>query len=59
MAERLDIYKCEICENIIEVFHGGKGELVCCRQPMKNTTDAAVEKHTPVVERSDNTVKVK
>jgi superoxide reductase len=30
MAKRLEVYKCEVCGNIIEVLHGGKGELVCC-----------------------------
>jgi desulfoferrodoxin-like iron-binding protein len=28
MAEKLEIYKCEVCGNIVEVLHGGKGELV-------------------------------
>jgi len=63
MAERLEIYKCEVCGNIVEVLHGGAGELVCCGQPMKlfkeNTTDAAKEKHVPVVEKSGDTVTVK
>ena len=63
MAERLEIYKCDVCGNIVEVLHGGAGELVCCGQPMKlfkeNTTDAAKEKHVPVVEKKGDTVKVK
>ena len=63
MAERLEIYKCEVCNNIIEVLHGGKGELVCCKQPMKllkeNTVDAAKEKHVPVIEKTDKGFKVK
>ena len=63
MAERLEIYKCEVCGNIVEVMHGGAGELVCCGQPMtlfkENTTDAAKEKHVPVVEKSGDTVTVK
>ena len=29
MAQQYEIYKCEICGNIVEVLHGGKGELVC------------------------------
>ena len=56
MAEKLEIYKCESCGNIVEVVHGGDGELVCCGQPMKlfkeNTVDAAKEKHVPVVEKT-------
>lgn len=63
MAKRLEIYKCEICGNIVEVLHGGEGELVCCNEPMKlyeeNTVDAAKEKHVPVVEKVDGGFKVK
>ena len=56
MAERLEIYKCELCGNIVEVLHGAGGELVCCGEAMtlykENTTDAAKEKHVPVVEKT-------
>ena len=63
MTERLQIYKCEVCGNIVEVLHEGVGELVCCGQPMKllvaNTVDAAKEKHVPVIEKTANGVQVK
>jgi len=63
MAEKLQIYKCEVCGNIVEMLHGGKGELVCCNEPMKlyreNTVDAAVEKHIPVVNADDKGMNVK
>lgn len=63
MAEKLQIYKCELCGNIVEVLHGGAGELVCCGKPMKllaeNTTDAATEKHVPVIEKTAGGVNVK
>ena len=63
MTARKEIYKCETCGNIVEVLHEGKGELVCCGMPMtlrkENTTDAAVEKHVPVVEKTDRGFKVK
>ena len=64
MAAKLEVYKCMLCGNIVEVLHGGDGELVCCGEPMKklteNTTDAAKEKHVPVIEKIDGgyTVKV-
>ena len=64
MAAKLEIYKCDTCGNMVEVIHGGAGELVCCGQPMKlfkeNTVDAAKEKHVPVVEKTAEgfTVKV-
>ncbi len=63
MAERLQVYKCGVCGNIVEVLHGGVGELVCCKRPMKlmteNTEDAAKEKHVPVIEKDGNKVTVK
>jgi superoxide reductase len=63
MAKRLEIYKCGVCGNIIEVLHAGKGNLVCCGKPMnllvENTVDAAKEKHVPVIEKIDGGVKVK
>lgn len=63
MAEQLQIYKCGVCGNIVEVLHGGVGELVCCGEPMKlyeeNAVDAAVEKHVPVKEATDHGLKVK
>ena len=63
MAERLEVYKCELCGTMVEVLHGGGGELVCCGEAMvllkENTVDAAKEKHVPVVEKVDGGVKVK
>jgi superoxide reductase len=62
-AEKLQVYKCEKCGNIVEVIHGGNGTLVCCGKPMvlfvENTVDAAKEKHVPVVEKADGGLKVK
>ena len=56
MTERMQIYKCEVCGNIVEVVHSGKGKLECCKQPMvlfeANTVDAALEKHVPVIEKT-------
>jgi superoxide reductase len=63
MAAKLELYKCGLCGNIVMVMHGGDGELVCCGQPMKkmveNTTDAAKEKHVPVIEKIQGGFKVK
>jgi superoxide reductase len=62
MSERLEVYKCEVCGNIVEVVHNGKGTLVCCGQNMvlqrENTVDASVEKHVPVVETAAGGIKV-
>ena len=62
MTERLQVYKCEICGNIVEVLTAGAGELVCCGEPMalleEQSADAATEKHVPVVEKIDAGFKV-
>jgi superoxide reductase len=63
MAKKLEIYKCMVCGNIVEVLHGGDGELVCCGQPMENlaekTADQGKEKHVPVIEKISGGYKVK
>ena len=63
MAERFNIYKCDLCGNIVEVLHGGKGDLVCCGQSMRmvreNTVDASREKHVPLIEKVAGGFKVK
>lgn len=57
MTQIREIYKCEICGNIVEVLHTGVGQLVCCGQPMKkmeeNTTEASHEKHIPFLEKAE------
>ena len=63
MTRKMQIYKCEVCGNIVEMVHEGKGQLVCCGKPMvlqeENTVDAATEKHVPVIEKIDGGYKVK
>jgi len=62
MAERMQVYKCDVCGNIVFVLDGGVGDLTCCDEPMKlmeeKTADASTEKHVPVVEKIDGGVKV-
>lgn len=63
MAERFAIYKCNICGNVVKVNLAGKGNLVCCGQPMElqkpHTEEQGYEKHLPVVEQEGETLKVK
>lgn len=63
MTKKLQVYKCEVCGNIVEVLHEGAGELVCCDQPMKllqeQTEEQGKEKHLPVIEKTDVGIKVK
>lgn len=61
MTKINEIYKCEICGNIVELVHESTGELVCCGQKMKlmneNTIDASIEKHIPIIlEQKENKI---
>ena len=55
-------YICEHCGNLIGMVHNAGVPVICCGQKMKpltpNTTDAAEEKHVPVIAYADNTVTV-
>lgn len=61
--EKLEVYKCNVCGNIVEVLTVGGGELVCCNQPMERlaekSEDEGNEKHVPVIEVKAGKVKVK
>lgn len=63
MSKHLEIYKCDVCGNIVEVLHASYGELACCGKPMKlleeGAVDAAKEKHVPVIEKTPAGYKVK
>ena len=63
MTTQKQVYKCNVCGNIVEVLHAGRGELICCGQPMEllqeKTADVGQEKHVPVVEATDRGIKVK
>jgi len=54
MTELNQIYKCNVCGNIVEVLHTGEGQLVCCGENMhlqeEKTEDEGSEKHVPVIE---------
>ena len=63
MTELRQIYRCNVCGNIVEVLHAGVGTLVCCGQPMEllteKTEDAGLEKHVPVIEKTETGYLVK
>lgn len=62
MVERLEVYECELCDNVVVVVRGGEGELVCCGEPMEKleeqTADSSTEKHVPVIEETAKGFKV-
>jgi superoxide reductase len=63
MTKLNELYKCNLCGNIVEILHPGAGALVCCNERMalmvENTVDASKEKHVPVIEVGANTITVK
>ncbi len=64
MTQQKQIYRCNVCGNIVEIVHSGVGQLVCCGQPMelleeKTIENEGKEKHVPVVEKTNRGFKVK
>jgi superoxide reductase len=63
MTELNQIYKCNVCGNIVELTHSGVGELVCCGAPMEEkyakTEEEGTEKHKPVIEKVGTSVIVR
>ncbi len=61
--EKKQVYRCEICGNIVEVLHVGGGALVCCGQKMilleEKTEDSSTEKHVPFIVKEGDKVTVK
>ena len=61
--KELKFYLCNHCKNLVEMIHFGGAPLMCCGEKMQlltaNTTDAATEKHVPVVSAEGGKVTVK
>ena len=58
----VDFYRCELCGNMVALMKKVGGTLTCCGQAMTkleaNSTDAAQEKHVPVITREGGKLKV-
>ncbi len=63
MTERNEIYRCNICDNMVEIVNSGSGELICCDQTMKllteRKTNIGPEKHVPIIEQTDDGIIIK
>ena len=59
MTEKFEMYKCQVCGNVVQVLISGAGQLVCCEQPMTNmiprveSGNELAEKHTPIIEQEE------
>ncbi|MCD7878743.1 MAG: desulfoferrodoxin FeS4 iron-binding domain-containing protein [Candidatus Gastranaerophilales bacterium] len=55
MSELMQLYKCNVCGNIIEIINPGAGQLVCCSVPMEllpekyEDEEMIQEKHVPII----------
>lgn len=62
MNQRLQVFKCSICGNIVEILHSAVGTLVCCGGNMlfmeEKTADSKVEKHVPIIQKGKAGIKV-
>jgi superoxide reductase len=62
MTKLNQIYVCKVCGNIVQIIHAAAGELVCCGVAMvlqeERSEDQALEKHVPVIEKTDSGYKV-
>lgn len=59
MVKKNELYKCNVCGNIVEIVNEGFGELVCCSVPMtkieaKVHEEEFGEKHIPVITKDEN-----
>ena len=63
MTQKLEIYKCGVCGNVVEIYDCGAGDLLCCGQPMQlmpeRTGDPAAEKHVPFGQVADDRLVVR
>ena len=63
MTIQRQVYRCNVCGNMVEVLRDAGGILVCCGQNMEllneNTTEASLEKHVPVIENTGGETLVK
>ena len=62
MPNKLEVYKCMRCGNVVQIFEAGSCTPSCCGEPMKfmkeGSTDGALEKHVPVIEKIPGGYKV-
>ncbi|MBC3804098.1 desulfoferrodoxin [Acetobacterium fimetarium] len=62
MCKEPKFYVCKHCGNFVGMIHASGVQMICCGDPMTevvpNTTDAAQEKHVPVIAVDGNKVTI-
>lgn len=63
MTKKLELYRCDLCKNLVEVVLEGDGELVCCGLPMillkPKREEFLGEKHIPVILKHEDGVEIR
>ncbi|MDR2967731.1 MAG: desulfoferrodoxin [Methanobacteriaceae archaeon] len=64
MTKLNDIYRCNVCGNMVEIIKEGLGESIsCCNQEMElleeRQLDVGPEKHIPIIEKDGEKIIVK
>lgn len=63
MTKLRQMYRCNVCGNVVEITNEGAPDLHCCGEPMGDldakTQDTGTEKHMPVLEETSEGVLVK
>lgn len=66
MTKKLELYKCEVCGNLVQVLLAGEGDLVCCGKPMEqvlaqngNGDEMLHEKHVPIIHSNDEVTTIR
>lgn len=65
MTQKLELYKCNICHNLVEVLSEGNGELVCCGNlmeliPTNTSEDESInDKHIPIITKTIDGVQIR
>ena len=63
MTKLNEIYRCNVCGNMIEVINESVGQLVCCNENMElleeRQLDVGPEKHIPIIEKDGDNIVVK
>ena len=62
MTLKNQLFKCDICDNVVEVTHSGAGSLVCCGEEMRQLEEKKAEvgnPHYAIVEKNNDEVSIK
>lgn len=66
MTKQLEIYKCNICGNVVQILDSGIGILMCCGEDMNllnpqndSSNEIMKEKHQPIINKEEMITTIK